>query len=105
MDRVIIEDTGDWNNFLQSTRHELGNVGSLGPEILVDRNHPVDVIRLNWGEESTWSYQSGNLVKISGYITIAEEWQLRGPGGIMIRLKPSEIDIQEHANSSLHNVF
>ena len=76
-----------------------------GPEILVDRNHPVDVIRLNWGEEATWSYQSGNLVKISGYITIAEEWQLRGPGGIMICLKPSEIDIQEHANSSLHNVF
>ena len=25
-----------------------------GPEILVDRNHPVDIIRLNWGEEATW---------------------------------------------------
>ncbi len=76
-----------------------------GPEILVDRNHPVEVIRLNWGEEATWSYQSGNLVKISGYITIGDEWQLRGPGGIMICLKPSDIDIQEHANNSLHNVF
>ena len=76
-----------------------------GPEILVDRNHPVDIIRLNWGEEATWSYQSGNLVKISGYVTIGEGWQLRGPGGVMICLKPSEIDIQEHANSSLHNVF
>ena len=35
-----------------------------GSEILVDRNHPVEIIRLNWGEESTWSYQSGNLVNI-----------------------------------------
>ncbi len=76
-----------------------------GPEILVDRNHPVEVIRLNWGEEATWSYQSGNLIKISGYITIADEWQLRGPGGIFICLKPSEADILEHSNSSLHNTF
>ncbi len=76
-----------------------------GPEILVDRNHPVEVIRLNWGEEATWSYQSGNLIKISGYITIADEWQLRGPGGILICLKPSEADILEHSNSSLHNTF
>lgn len=76
-----------------------------GPEILVDRNHPVEVIRLNWGEEATWSYQSGNLIKISGYITIADEWQLRGPGGIFICLKPSEADILEHSNSSMHNTF
>ena len=76
-----------------------------GPEILVDRNHPVEVIRLNWGEEATWSYQSGNLIKISGYITIADEWQLRGPGGILICLKPSEADILEHSNSSMHNTF
>jgi hypothetical protein len=76
-----------------------------GPEILVDRNHPVEIIRLNWGEESTWSYQSGNLIEIAGYITVGEEWQLRGPGGIMICLKPSQADIAEHSNSSLHNEF
>ena len=52
-----------------------------GPEILVDRNHPVEIIRLNWGEESTWSYQSGNLVEIAGYITIGEQWQLQDSGG------------------------
>ena len=68
-------------------------------EIIQSRN------RLNWGEESTWSYQSGNLVEIAGYITVGEEWQLESPGGIMICLKPSQVDIAEHSNSSLHNEF
>ena len=76
-----------------------------GPEILVDRNHPIEIIRLNWGEEATWSYQSGNLVKIAGYINVGEEWQLRGPGGIMICLKPSQADLDEHSTTSIHNEF
>ncbi len=77
-----------------------------GPEILVDRNHPIDIIRLNWGEEATWSYQSGNLVNIAGYMNIdGDDWKLRGPGGILICLKPSETDLISHSNSSLHNQF
>ncbi len=76
-----------------------------GPEILVDRNHPVEIIRLNWGEEATWSYQSGNLVNIAGYVMVGEEWNLRGPGGVTICLKPSETDISANVNSSLHNQF
>ena len=76
-----------------------------GPEILVDRNHPVEIIRLNWGEEATWSYQSGNLVNIAGYVMVGEEWNLRGPGGVTICLKPSETDISANENSSLHNQF
>jgi hypothetical protein len=76
-----------------------------GPEILVDRNHPVEIIRLNWGEEATWSYQSGNLVNIAGYVMVGEEWNLRGPGGVTICLKPSETDISANANSSLNNQF
>ena len=76
-----------------------------GPEILVDRNHPVEIIRLNWGEEATWSYQSGNLVNIAGYVMVGEEWSLRGPGGVTICLKPSETDISANENSSLNNQF
>ena len=76
-----------------------------GPEILVDRNHPVEIIRLNWGEEATWSYQSGNLVNIAGYVMVGEEWSLRGPGGVTICLKPSEADISANENSSLNNQF
>jgi hypothetical protein len=76
-----------------------------GPEILVDRNHPVDIIRLNWGEEATWSYQSGNLVNIAGYVMVGEEWSLRGPGGVTICLKPSGIDLAANENTSLNNEF
>ena len=77
-----------------------------GSEILVDRNHPVEIIRLNWGEESTWSYQSGNLVNIAGYIVVDDnDWHLRGPGGITICLKPSSDDLAENANSTLNNEF
>ena len=76
-----------------------------GPEILVDRNHPVEIIRLNWGEEATWSYQSGNLVNIAGYVMVGEEWSLRGPGGVTICLKPSDTDISANENSSLNNQF
>ena len=76
-----------------------------GPEILVDRNHPVEIIRLNWGEEATWSYQSGNLVNIAGYVMVGEEWSLRGPGGVTICLKPSDTDISSNENSPLNNQF
>ena len=77
-----------------------------GPEILIDRNHPVDIIRLDWGAESTWSYQSGNLVNIAGYVEIdGNEWSLRGPSGTKICLVPSQSDIGSSSNSSWHNTF
>ena len=88
-------------------QRELNWVMSVqGPEILVDRNHPVDITRLDWGAESTWSYQSGNLVNIAGYIVInGEEWSLRGPSGTTICLNPSQEDLDSSANSSWDNTF
>jgi len=77
-----------------------------GPEILVDRNHPVDITRLDWGAESTWSYQSGNLVNVAGYVEISgSDWSLRGPSGTTICLNPSIADISASTNSSWHNTF
>ena len=77
-----------------------------GPEILVDRNHPIDITRLDWGAESTWSYQAGNLVNIAGYISIDnDEWSLRGPSGTTICLNPSQEDITSSSNTSWHNTF
>jgi len=88
-------------------QRELNWVMSVqGPEILVDRNHPVDITRLDWGAESTWSYQSGNLVNIAGYIVISgDEWSLRGPSGTTICLNPSQEDLDSSANSSWDNTF
>jgi hypothetical protein len=88
-------------------QRELGWVMSVqGPEILVDRNHPVDITRLDWGAESTWSYQSGNLVNIAGYIVInGDDWSLRGPSGTTICLNPSQEDLDSSANSSWDNTF
>ena len=88
-------------------QRELNWVMSVqGPEILVDRNHPVDITRLDWGAESTWSYQSGNLVNIAGYIVInGDEWSLRGPSGTTICLNPSQEDLDSSANSSWDNTF
>lgn len=88
-------------------QRELNWVMSVqGPEILVDRNHPVDITRLDWGAESTWSYQSGNLVNIAGYIVInGDDWSLRGPSGTTICLNPSQEDLDSSANSSWDNTF
>ena len=88
-------------------QRELNWVMSVqGPEILVDRNHPVDITRLDWGAESTWSYQSGNLVNIAGYVEInGDDWTLRGPSGTKICLNPSPEDVEKSTNSSWHNTF
>ncbi len=88
-------------------QRELNWVMSVqGPEILVDRNHPVDITRLDWGAESTWSYQSGNLVNIAGYVVInGDDWSLRGPSGTTICLNPSQEDLDSSANSSWDNTF
>ena len=39
-----------------------------GPEILVDRNHVVNVSHLDWNAEATWSYQSGQTVTMTGVL-------------------------------------
>jgi len=73
-----------------------------GPEILVDRNHVLNVPQLDWSAQATWSYQSGRLVTMTGIATTGEGvWFLGGPSGESICLVPSATDRANDASTPL----
>ena len=77
-----------------------------GPEILVDRNHVVNVPQLDWNAEATWSYQSGQTVTMTGVLTTSEtDWRLYGPSGNSICVLPTQADRDSEETDSMHNTL
>ena len=60
-----------------------------GSEIIVDPSHEILITQLDWADEATWSYQSGQLVDMTGLLdTSAETWTLVGPNNARICVVP-----------------
>ena len=77
-----------------------------GPEILVDRNHVVNVPQLDWNAQATWSYQSGQTVTMTGVLTTSEtDWRLYGPSGTSICVLPTDEDRASDESDSMHNTL
>ena len=77
-----------------------------GPEILVDRNHVVNVPQLDWAAEATWSYQSGQTVTMTGVLMTSEtDWRLYGPSGNSICVLPTEDDRTRDQSESMSNTL
>ena len=75
-----------------------------GPEILVDRNHVLNIPQLDWSAQATWSYQSGQTVTMTGVLLTGDEhWTLYGPSGESICVLPTQQDRDNSASSSLDN--
>ena len=75
-----------------------------GPEILLDKNHVVNIPQLDWNAQATWSYQSGQTVTMTGVLTTAETtWRLYGPSGTSICVVPTDEDRTTEETNSLHN--
>ncbi|MDA8622885.1 hypothetical protein N9M06_01175 [Candidatus Poseidoniales archaeon] len=69
------------------------NLGVQGPEIMVDRNHPIDIPLLDWSSQSTWMYQSGRTVDVAGMLSIDNStWELTGSAGSPLCVIPSDDD-------------
>ena len=67
-----------------------------GPEIDLDRNHPVDIPLLDWAGQSTWMYQAGSTVDVAGILSIDEndDWWLTGSAGSPLCVIPSDDDLE-----------
>jgi hypothetical protein len=77
-----------------------------GPEILVDRNHVLNIPQLDWSAQSTWSYQSGQTVSMTGVLRTGEgHWNLYGPSGEHICIVPTEADRTAAASTSMDNTI
>ena len=77
-----------------------------GPEILVDRNHVVNVPHLDWAAEATWSYQSGQTVTMTGVLMTSEtDWRLYGPSGNSICVLPTDDDRTRDQSESMSNTL
>ena len=77
-----------------------------GPEILVDRNHVVNVPQLDWAAEATWSYQSGQTVTMTGVLMTSEaDWRLYGPSSNSICVLPTEDDRTRDQSESMSNTL
>ena len=75
-----------------------------GPNIFVNDSHVVNTPQLDWNAQATWSYQSGQVVSMTGVLFIADsKWSLYGPSGNSICLLPSEEDREQEALSPQHN--
>ena len=73
-----------------------------GPEILVDRNHVLNIPQLVWGAQATWSYQSGQTVTMTGVLLTGEgDWTLYGPSGESICVVPTDEDRTAASGGSL----
>ncbi len=72
-----------------------------GPDILVDRNHVLNIPQLDWSAQATWSYQSGQTVTMTGTLVTGEgHWQLSGPSGQTICVVPTQEEREnEEANA------
>lgn len=69
------------------------NLGVQGPEIMVDRNHPIEIPLLDWSSQSTWMYQSGRTVDVAGMLSIDNgTWELTGSSGSPLCVIPSDDD-------------
>lgn len=74
-----------------------------GPEIDLDRNHPIEYPLLEWSGQSTWMYQAGSTVYVAGQLSIEDgEWWLRGSAGSPLCILPSDDDLanKEQMNGS-----
>ena len=77
-----------------------------GPDILVDRNHVLNIPQLDWSAEATWSYQSGQTVTMTGTLLTGDgTWQLSGPSGQTICVLPSEEDRASEATNPTDNTL
>ena len=77
-----------------------------GPDILVDRNHVLNIPQLDWSAEATWSYQSGQTVTMTGTLVTGDgPWALSGPSGQTICVLPSAEDRDAEANTSMSNTL
>lgn len=75
-----------------------------GPEILVDRNHVLNIPQLDWSAQATWSYQSGQTVTMTGLLITGEaDWTLYGPGGEAMCLIPTADDLEAEQQQSRTN--
>ena len=48
------------------------NLGVQGPDIEIDRNHPIEPL-LDWSSQSTWMYSSGRTVDVAGVLSICRQ--------------------------------
>ena len=70
------------------------NLAVQGPEIVIDRNHPIEIPLLDWSSQSTWMYSSGRTVDVAGTLSILDgEWQLEGSSGSPLCVLPSQDDV------------
>jgi len=77
-----------------------------GPDILVDRNHVLNIPQLDWSAEAMWSYQSGQTVTMTGTLLTGDgTWQLSGPSGQTICVLPSEEDRASEATNPTDNTL
>lgn len=104
MNMIIRSATGDWIE--ASSKVEVRGVLTYqqrdlrwslqvqGPEILVDTSHPIPIATMDWSGQATWSYQSGNLVELTGTLHIEDgQWFASGPSATTICIVATESDI------------
>tara|TARA_B100000575_G_scaffold189825_1_gene152969 strand:- start:437 stop:2272 length:1836 start_codon:yes stop_codon:yes gene_type:complete len=70
------------------------NLGIQGPDIKIDRNHPIEMPLLDWSSQSTWMYSSGRTVDVAGVLTVENDsWELSGSSGSPLCVLPSDDDV------------
>ena len=70
------------------------NLGVQGPDIEIDRNHPIEIPLLDWSSQSTWMYSSGRTVDVAGTLSVENDtWELSGSSGSPLCVLPSDDDI------------
>ena len=70
------------------------NLGIQGPDIKIDRNHPIEMPLLDWSSQSTWMYSSGRTVDVAGVLTVENDsWELSGSSGSPLCVLPSDDDM------------
>ncbi len=70
------------------------NLAVQGPEIGIDRTHPIEIPLLDWSSQSTWMYSSGRTVDVAGVLSIVDnKWELSGSSGSPLCVLPSEEDL------------
>lgn len=114
MHMIIRASTGEWieasskiqvRGMLQYQQRDVRwSLFVQGSEIMVDSSHEVLITQLDWANEATWSYQSGQLVDMTGLLnTNDEQWTLVGPNNADICIEP--IDEQKDTLEQQHNEF
>ncbi len=70
------------------------NLGVQGPDIKIDRNHPIEMPLLDWSSQSTWMYSSGRTVDVAGVLSVENDtWELSGSSGSPLCVLPSDDDV------------